>query len=146
MRSPPVDLARGDVVSALAGGWGLRGTGLVYVPEGGGSHHWRLDCDDGRPWFVTVDDLDGKDWLGGDRETVFGGLGLALATAAALRDAGGLDFVLAPVAARDSELLHRLGDRYAVSVYPFVDGHSFAFGRQPGATATAREVVRASRR
>ena len=131
MRSPPVDLARGDVVSALAGGWGLRGTGLAYVPEGGGSHHWRLDCDDGRPWFVTVDDLDGKDWLGGDRETVFGGLGLALATAAALRDAGGLDFVLAPVAARDGDLLHRLGDRYAVSVYPFVDGHSFAFGPYP---------------
>jgi len=131
MRSPPEDLARGDLIAALAGGWGLRGAGLAYVPQGGGGHHWRLVCDDGQPWFVTVDDLDGKSWLGSDRETVFGGLGVALATAAALRGAAGLEFVLAPVAARDGELLHRLGDRYAVSVYPFVDGHSFAFGPYP---------------
>ena len=132
-----MDLARGDLAAALAGGWGLRGAALAYVPQGGGSHHWKLVCDDGRPWFVTVDDLDGKDWLGSDRETVFGGLGAALATAAALRDAAGLDFVLAPVAARDGELLHRLGDRYAVAVYPFVDGHSFAFGPYPEALRRA---------
>jgi spectinomycin phosphotransferase len=35
------------------------------------------------------------------------------------------------VPARDGDLLHRLGDRYAVAVYPFVDGHSFAFGPYP---------------
>jgi spectinomycin phosphotransferase len=132
-----VDLARGDVAAELAGGWGLRGAALAYVPQGGGSHHWKLGCDDGRPWFVTVDDLDGKDWLGSDRETVFGGLGVALATAAALRDAAGLEFVLAPVPARDGELLHRLCDRYAVSVYPFLSGHSFAFGPYPGALRDA---------
>jgi spectinomycin phosphotransferase len=137
MRSPPADLATGDLAAALAGGWGLRGAALAYVPEGGGSHHWRLDSDDGRPWFVTVDDLDGKDWLGDDRETAFAGLGRSLATAAALRDTAGLEFVLAPVAARDGGLLHRLGDRYAVSVYPFVDGHSFAFGPYPDALRDA---------
>src|SRR5436190_9472667 len=133
MRSPPVGLARGDLAAALAGGWGLRGAGLTYVPQGGGSHHWRLDGDDGRRWFVTVDDLDGKDWLGSDRETVFAGLGRGLATAAALRDTAGLEFVLAPVAAQNGELLHRLCNRYAVSVYPFADGHSFAFGPYPDA-------------
>jgi spectinomycin phosphotransferase len=137
MRSPPADLALGDLTAALYGGWGLRGAGLAYVPEGGGSHHWRLDCDDGRPWFITVDDLDGKDWLGGDRETVFAGLGRRLATAAALRGTAGLEFVLAPVATQDGGLLHRLGDRYAVSVYPFVDGHSFAFGPYPDALRDA---------
>jgi len=147
MRSPPADLAPGELVTALADGWGLRGARLAYVPEGGGSHHWRLDCDDGRSWFVTVDDLDGKDWLGGDRETVFDGLGVALATAAALRDAAGLGFVLAPVAARDGGLLHRLGGRYAVAVYPFADGHSFAFGPYPdGLRNAALDLITAVHR
>jgi len=137
MRSPPADLSLGDLAAELAAGWGLRGAAPAYVPEGGGSHHWRLDGDDGRPWFVTADDLDGKDWLGSTRESVFSGLGHALATAAALRDAAGLDFVLAPVAAGDGGLLHHLGDHYAVSVYPFVDGHSYPFGPYPDAMRDA---------
>lgn len=133
MRNPPADLALDDLTAVLADGWGLRGAAPAYVPEGGGGHHWRLDGDDGRSWFVTVDDLDGKDWLGGARETAFAGLGQALATAAALRDDAGLEFVLAPVAAGDGELLHRLGHRYAVSVYPFLDGQSLPFGPYPDA-------------
>jgi spectinomycin phosphotransferase len=132
MRSPPADLAAELVASAVAGYWGLRSAALAYVPEGGGGHHWRLDGDDGRAWFVTVDDLDGKEWLGGTSEAVFGGLGRALATAAALRHRAGLEFVLAPVADRDGELLRRLGGgRYAVSVFPFVGGRSFPFGPYP---------------
>lgn len=137
VRSPPAELTLGDLTAALSRGWGLREAALAYVPEGGGSHHWRLDGDDGRRWFVTVDDLDGKDWLGGDRETVFAGLGRSLATAAALRDTAGLEFVLAPVAAGNGELLQRFCHRYAVSVYPFVDGHSFAFGPYPEALRDA---------
>jgi hypothetical protein len=48
----------------LAEGWGLRAVSLAYVPEGGGSHHWKLVDDDRQPYFVTVDDLDGEDWFG----------------------------------------------------------------------------------
>ncbi len=115
----------------VASGWGLRVASLAYVPEGGGSHHWRLDDGDGRAWFVTVDDLDGKDWLGGSRDAVFAGLGQALATAAVLRGTAGLEFVLAPVAGRGGALLRQLGDRYGVSVFPFLAGSSWPFGPYP---------------
>jgi spectinomycin phosphotransferase len=101
---------------------------MEYVPEGGGSHHWKLTGDDGLRHFVTVDDLDDKDWLGDTREAVFKGLGFALDTAAALRHEVGLPFVVAPIAARDGELLRRLDDRYTVSVFPFLAGRSYPFG------------------
>jgi spectinomycin phosphotransferase len=116
------------LAAALAGGWHLHPALMDYVPEGGGSHHWKVTDEDGLTRFVTVDDLDGKDWLGGTREAVFGGLGRALGTAAALRDRAGLDFVTAPVPARDGGLLRRVDDRYAVSVFPFLAGRSFPFG------------------
>lgn len=80
---------------------------MEYVPEGGGSHHWKLTGDDGQPHFVTVDDLDDKDWMGDTRRTVFEGLERALGTAAALRYEAGLEFVVAPIPARDGELLRR---------------------------------------
>jgi spectinomycin phosphotransferase len=101
---------------------------MRYVPEGAGSYHWKLTDSDGLPHFVTVDDLDDKDWIGSTRETVFQGLRRALTTAAALRDKAGLEFVVAPVAARDGELLSRVDDRYAVSVFPFLAGRSYPFG------------------
>ena len=101
---------------------------MQYVPVGAGSYHWKLTDANGRPHFVTVDDLDGKDWFGHVRETVFDGLRRALDTAAALRHEVGLEFVVAPVAARDGELLRRVDDRYTVSVFPFLTGRSYSFG------------------
>jgi spectinomycin phosphotransferase len=85
--------------------------------------------EDGRPDFVTVDDLDSKDWMGDTRQAAFEGLRRALATAAALRYEADLEFVVPAVAARDGELVRRLDDRYAVSVFPFLAGHSYPFGR-----------------
>ena len=104
---------------ALAEGWRLHAASMEYVPEGGGSHHWKLTGDDGLRHFATVDDLDNKDWLGDTRGAVFKGLGRTLGTAAALRYEVGLRFVVAPIVARDGELLRRLDDRYTVSVFPF---------------------------
>ena len=133
MRSPPVDLVPERLARALAEGWHHRAASMEYVPEGGGSHHWKLTGDDGRPHFVTVDDLDDKDWMGDTRRAVFEGLGAALDTAAALRSEAGLEFVVAPVPARDGELLRRLDDRYAVAVFPFLAGRSHPFGPYPDA-------------
>ena len=133
MRSPPADLVPERLARALAEGWGRRATSLEYVPEGGGSHHWKLTGDDGQPHFVTVDDLDDKDWMGDTRRTVFEGLERALGTAAALRYEAGLEFVVAPIPARDGELLRRLEDRYAVAVFPFLAGRSHPFGPYPDA-------------
>jgi spectinomycin phosphotransferase len=128
VRSPPADLVPARMAAALAEGWHVHPARVDYVPEGGGSHHWKVTGGDGLARFVTVDDLDGKDWLGDTREAVFGGLGRALGTAVALRDGAGLDFVVAPVPARDGGLLHRIDDRYAVCVFPFLAGRSYRFG------------------
>jgi spectinomycin phosphotransferase len=106
---------------------------MRYVPEGGGGYHWELTDDAGQPHFVTVDDLDGKDWLGGTRQAVLDGLRAALGTAAALRDRAGLRFVLAPVAARDGGVLCQIDERYTVSVFPYLAGRSYPFGPYPDA-------------
>jgi spectinomycin phosphotransferase len=104
---------------------------MEYLPVGGGSHHWALTGADGLRHFVTVDDLDGKDWLGGTRETVSEELRRALRTAAALRHQAGLAFVVAPDPARDGEPLRRVDERYTVSVFPFLAGRSYPFGPYP---------------
>ncbi len=132
MRSPPPDLVPERLAAALAEGWQVHPARAAYVPEGGGSHHWKVTGEDGLARFVMVDDLDGKDWLGDTREAVFAGLGRALGTAAALRDRAALDFVIAPLPARDGGLLRRAGDRYAVCVFPFLAGRSWRFGPYPG--------------
>jgi spectinomycin phosphotransferase len=118
----------GRLEAALAEGWRLRAASLEFWPEGGGAYHWVLAGADGARHFVTVDDLDGKDWLGGTRQAVLDGLRRALGTAAALRRDAGLDFVTAPVPARGGQVLRRLDGRHAVSVFPFLDGHSHPFG------------------
>lgn len=128
MRSPPSDLAPERLADVLADGWGLRALSLEYVPEGGGSHHWMLTGADGRRHFVTVDDLDNKDWIGGSRDAVFDGLRRALVTAAALRYNAGLQFVLAPIEACDGQPLRRIGGPYTVSVFRFLTGRSYGFG------------------
>jgi spectinomycin phosphotransferase len=95
---------------------------------GGGSYHWHLTDARSDSLFVTVDDLDTKDWLGDDRNTVAHGLNAALATARWLRDNAELAFVAAPLTALDGQSAVRLGDRYAVSVSPCLDGCSHPFG------------------
>ena len=116
------------VRQVLSDAWRIRSESVEYVPEGGGSYHWKLTDQDGQPRFVTVDDLDDKDWIGQVRDAVFEGLGRALSTAAALRQDAGLAFVVAPLATGDGDLLRRLDDRYAVSVFPFLVGRSHPFG------------------
>src|SRR5262245_40494834 len=108
MRTAPSDLAPATVAEALADGWGLRAASMEYVPEGGGSHHWKMLDQQGQPHFVTVDDLDDKDWMADTREAVFYGLTSAWRVAATLRYETGLSFVVAPVPTPDGDLLRRL--------------------------------------
>ena len=128
MRSPPPDVVAERLPDVLAEGWGLRTVSLAYVPEGGGSYHWRLTDPAGQRYFVTVDDLDSKDWIGGSKDTVLDGLSRALGTAAALRYHAGLQFVIAPIAARDGQPLCRIYGPYTASVFPFLPGRSHPFG------------------
>src|SRR5262249_45298924 len=131
VRSPPADLVPGRLAMALARAWQLRAASMEYLPEGGGGHHWVVAGDDGCRYFVTVDDLDGKDWLGGTRDAVLAGLRSARGTAGELRRRAGLEFVVAPVPAMDGEFASRLDGRYAVSVFPFLAGRSHPFGGYP---------------
>jgi len=131
VRSAPPDLTPERLETALAEGWRLRAASLEYLPVGGGSHHWAVTGADGLRHFVTVDDLDEKDWLGGTRESVSEQLRRALRTATALRRQAGLEFVVAPDPALDGEPLHHVDDRYTVSVFPFLAGRSYPFGPYP---------------
>jgi len=140
MRSLPADLVPERVGQALAEGWRLGGAPMEYLPVGGGGYHWKVTDRHGRARFVTVDDLDGKDWLGDTRDAVFAELGRALSAAAALRDEAGLDFVVAPVAARGGEVVRRVDDRYAISVMPFLDGRSYPFGPYADARLRTRSL------
>ena len=114
----------------LVAGWSISSVTMDYVPEGGGSHHWRAIDEGGRRHFVTVDDLDDKEWLGDTRNEVLAGLSSAFDTARELRKTG-LGFVVAPVPACDGSLVRRLDTRYAVSVYPFHLGRSYRFAIYP---------------
>jgi spectinomycin phosphotransferase len=127
MLTPPTDLDSTALVHALAH-WDLSDARLEYTPVGFGSHHWTADGSEGLRAFVTVDDLAAGFQAGGGVEAAFAALERAYRTAAALRDLGGLDFVLAPLEDDEGALLRRLDERYAVSVAPFVDGTSSSFG------------------
>ena len=107
---------------ALADGWGLPAETLRYAPVGGGSYHWVVTSGPGEQWFVTVDDLDDKGWLGRTRPAVFAGLRAALDASVTLRLEVGLRFVAAPVPALDGRSVRPLGDAHTVAVFPFLHG------------------------
>jgi len=109
-------------VHALADGWSLSAETLWYAPVGGGSYHWVVTSSPGEQWFVTVDDLDDKGWLGRTRPSVFAGLRAALDAALRLRRDVGLRFVAAPVPALDGQTVRPLGDAHTVTVFPFLHG------------------------
>ncbi|HEX4258699.1 MAG TPA: aminoglycoside phosphotransferase family protein [Streptosporangiaceae bacterium] len=129
MKDQPEGLTERELRLALEQGWDLRPDELRYAPVGAGSYHWTAR--DGRKarWFVAVDDLDGKPWLGDTREDVYAGLGVALDTARWLRDQAGLGFVAAPEPARDGATARRLSPRYAVALYRYIEGRNWEFGQ-----------------
>ena len=131
LRARPRDLDDAEMIEALVDGWDICPESSAYLPEGGGSHHWKVTDSVGGAYFVTVDDLDERDWLGSTRDDVFEGASRALETASALRGRAGLHFVVAPLSATDGGVVKRLGPRYALSVYPFLAGMSFSFGAYP---------------
>jgi len=122
MKFRPAGVTDTAVQMALAHGWGLGADVPRYAPVGAGGYHWTA----GR-FFVTVDDLDAKPWLGADRDQVMTGLRAAMDTA---RSLASLPFVLAPIPARDGAAAARLSDRYAVTVFPYLDGVAGQWGDQ----------------
>ena len=128
MRTPPTDLDEAELERLLADAWQLAGARLRYAPIGFGSHHWVATDAGGARRFVTVDDLAQQSPGGADARRE--GLSRALGTACALRETAGLTFVVAPLRAADGAVLRPIGPRYAMSVFPFIDGRAYPEGEQ----------------
>ena len=128
MRAKPEGLEGSSVIDALRDGWDFDVDVAEYAAVGGGSYHWEVKDTTGRRGFVTVDDLGQKAWLGETNDEVFDGLRRAFDTAVVLRD-GGLHFVVAPILTGKGESLLRLDSRYAIALFPFVEGEAGQFGR-----------------
>jgi spectinomycin phosphotransferase len=123
MEALPDEFDAEALPNALVDGWGLDVETIDYVALGAGSYHWLVRDSAGTSSFVTVDDLDQKAWFGTTRDVVFDGLRRAFDTARVLHEHG-LDLVVAPLPARDGATLRRLGPRYTVALFPFVDGRA----------------------
>ena len=134
MRARPDGVSEDDVSLALAQGWRIDAAAMRYAAVGGGSYHWVAGDGAARRWFVTVDDLDDKAWLGESRPAVMAGLRSAMNTALALRWEAGLEFVVAPVPGGSGETVRPAGPRHAVMVFPFLTGTPGRWGEvQPPA-------------
>lgn len=126
MRTPPDDLDVAELAVLLAEAWRFPVADLRYAPVGFGSHHWVATDSSGARRFVTVDDLE-QHGLGGANAGL-ARLRRALRTAYALREAAGLSFVVAPLLTADGTVLRPAGPRYAMAVFPFVEGEPYAHG------------------
>lgn len=120
MEDLPVGLPDHDLAAGLAR-FGITGT-PAYVPVGFGDYHWSV----ADRWFTSVADLQHKP---------LSALKDAMNTAAALQ----LPFVVAPLPAENGDPVVLLNERYALSVFPFLDGTSGSFGDQP--TPAERDEV-----
>ena len=128
VRDKPAGVSERELRHALDIGWQIETVSIRYAPVGGGSYHWVVRDSLDRQWFVTVDDLDGKGWLGDSRPVVSKGLRTAMDTAFALRHHEGLRFVVAPVPALGGATVLPLGEKFTIAVFPFVHGASGRFG------------------
>ncbi|GGS24099.1 hypothetical protein GCM10010252_74110 [Streptomyces aureoverticillatus] len=129
MQSRPDDLRDEALLRGLAR-YGITPTAVTYAPVGFGDHHWKVTRGDGHGWFVTVSDLDHKEYCGVGAEAALKGLRRAMDTAVALRARDGLRFVVAPVLAADGSSVVPLDERYALAVFPHVAGHGGEFGQK----------------
>ena len=125
---PPPTLDDHDIARCLRGTWALEVDDVQYVAKGGGSYHWIAEVGRAPAYFVTVDDLDTKPWIGAMRDTTFGGLAAAYKAAWALRNDAGLAFVVGPLRCPHGSTILRLSDQYSMAVFPFVAGHFGTWG------------------
>jgi spectinomycin phosphotransferase len=138
VKALPEDFDVSALIGFLADGWGFAVEAAEYAAVGAGSFHWLIHDLEGTRGFITVDDLDRKPWLGETRDAAFDGLRRAFDTAIALRERG-LGFVVAPIPTRRGETVRRIGPRYTVALFPFVDGQAGRTGHHD--TADERAAV-----
>jgi len=126
MLTPPSEIGEGALRAGLESGWGMRVEALDHLPLGAGSHHWAASGAGGGEWFVTLDDVRTKPWLGDEVALATRRLDAALSVAVSLRDRPGID-VVAPVVARDGRPTHVIEEGWALSVTPRISGTAGPF-------------------
>lgn len=137
MHERPDGISEPGLAAALREHWGFTVADLSYAPVGFGGYHWLAAGGSGERWFVTVSDLDAYRWLSAD--AAFGDLQATMGAATALAADAGLDFVVAPIPAVSGGTVIRLHPRYAVSVFPVVDGTPGQF--RDGISAGERTMI-----
>lgn len=139
MYTRPDDLRDATVLESVRQGWDIAASAVEYRPVGFGSHHWTVSGAGEITGFATVDDLRGA---GGSSDDEFARLDAALSTAFAVRKSGAT-FVVAPVPRVDGSVLGRIDDRYALAVYPYIEGAAHQFGEElaPGARMQVLDMV-----
>jgi spectinomycin phosphotransferase len=126
VKEQPGHIDERELARILHGHWGLAPAGLRHLPVGFGDHHWELTDAAGCRWFVTVAGLAGG-WRGTGPEAGYADLRAAMETVIAL-DRAGLEFAVAPVPTAGGQALAPLGQRHAVTVFPYLDGAAADFG------------------
>ncbi len=132
MLTRPDDLTDAVLLDALSKKWRLAVASLEYRAVGFGSHHWVADDVGGRRWFLTADELASSGTSSDDERRTFGHLAAALGTARRLKDSGAA-FVVAPVPAGDGEILHQVRERFALALYPYIEGRCHVWGEYQSA-------------
>ncbi len=140
MRTRPREVDDSAIHDALGRHWGLTVDRLDYLPEGGGAYHWVAASDTGPRWFVTCDDLDAKPWLGISRAVAFDNLDACYRTALLVSTVARLRFAAAPLPGRDGAATVRLGPRFSLAVFPYIEGTPGRWG-EPAKTREREDLV-----
>ena len=126
VKEQPSQVDQRELAHILNEQWDLAPGRLCHLPVGFGDHHWELTDAAGGRWFVTVAELAERRRdsgpAAGDAD-----LRASMETVTALRRAG-LEFAVAPVSTAGGQALAPLGDGYAVTVFPYIDGAPGDFG------------------
>ncbi|MEQ3550153.1 aminoglycoside phosphotransferase family protein [Pseudonocardia nematodicida] len=134
MENRPAGFTDDDLRAGLRRHHGIEASALRYRAVGFGDYHWEATGTDGRQWFVKVSDLADKPQCGDTPATALAGYRAALRTATELRDAGGLEFVVAPRPSLDGEPVADLDGRWALTVFDRIDAATFDFYTELPAT------------
>ena len=126
VKEQPSQVDQRELAHILNEQWGLASGRLCHLPVGFGDHHWEFTDAAGGRWFVTVAELAGG-WRGTGPAAGYADLRVSMETVIALGRAG-LEFAVAPVSTAGGQALAPLGDGYAVTVFPYLDGASGDFG------------------
>jgi spectinomycin phosphotransferase len=121
MKAPPADLDTQEIVRALQTHWQLDVRQLEYLALGFGAHHWRAASASGAALFLALHELGQSGHITNDSNDSFTVVEQALNTVRWLETVAELDFAVSPLVDRSGACCQRVSDRFALSVYPWLD-------------------------